>query len=168
MDATHIKLLITGGTIDDVDYEHEEDAPTDKASFVPSLIRQSRVRLPYEHEIILQKDSRFITDEDRQHVLDKCRSCAEDKILITHGSYTMAQTAKVLGEAKLDKTIVLFGSMVPINESDSDALFNLGSAFMSVQLLPRGVYIISNGKVFSWENVRKNERGKYFEEEHQD
>jgi L-asparaginase len=117
---------------------------------------------------LIQKDSRFITDKDRQLILEKCQTCSEDKILITHGSYTMAKTAKVLGAAKLQKTIVLFGSIVPINHSDSDALFNLGSAFMSVQLLSPGVYVISNGKVFNWENVRKNEQGKYFEEEYPD
>lgn len=166
MNESTIRLLITGGTIDDVDYELEEDAPLDKASFVPSLLRQSRVRLPVEHEIFIQKDSRFITDEDRQLILQKCRDTSEDKILITHGSFTMAKTAKVLGQAKLSKTIVLFGSMIPINESDSDALFNLGGAFMSVQLLPHGVYVTFNGKVFNWDNVRKNERAKYFEEEH--
>jgi len=75
----------------------------------------------------------------------------------------MPKTAKVLGGANLDKTIVLFGSMVPINQDNSDALFNLGSAFMCVQLLPKGVYIISNGTIFSWDNVRKNDQGKFFE-----
>jgi L-asparaginase len=168
MNSPKIRLLITGGTIDDVDYEQEEHAPIDHATFVPSLLRQSRVRLPYEYEIILQKDSRFITEEDRKLILEKCQSSPEDHILITHGTYTMAKTAKELGAAKLKKTIVLFGSIIPINESKSDALFNLGSAFMCAQLLPHGVYIISNGNIFSWENVRKNEAGKYFEEEFPD
>lgn len=162
---SQIRLFITGGTIDDVDYENEQFAPVDKASFIPSLLRQSRVRIPYEHEIILQKDSRFITDEDRELILEKCKNATEDKILITHGSFTMAKTAKALGSEAIDKTIVLFGSMTPINDADSDALFNLGSAFMCVQLLPKGVYIISNGNVFNWDNVRKNEEGKYFEQE---
>ena len=168
MKTPTLRLLITGGTIDDVDYEDEGDSPLDKASFLPSLLRQSRSRLPYESEILIQKDSRFITDEDRNLVLEKCRSCPEDKILISHGSYTMAKTAKALGAAKIKKTIVLFGSIVPINKSESDALFNLGSAFLGVQLLSPGVYIVSNGRVFNWENVRKNEHGKYFEEEYPD
>ncbi len=163
MNESQIRLFITGGTIDDVDYEREDFAPLDKASYVPSLLRQSRVRVPYEYEIILQKDSRFINEQDQNFILEKCRNSQEDKLLITHGTYTMSATAKVLGNANLDKTIVLFGSMVPVNKEGSDALFNLGSAFTSVQLLAKGVYIISNGKIFSWENVRKNDDGKFFE-----
>ena len=165
MDKTQVRLFITGGTIDDIDYEDETFAPLNKASFIPSLLRQSRVRLQYEYEILIQKDSRFITEEDEQLILEKCRNCEEDKILITHGSFTLAKTAKMLGRNNIPKTIVMFGSMVPINHPESDALFNLGSAFMTVQLLPHGVYVVSNGKVFSWDNVQKNLEGKFFEEE---
>lgn len=163
MEKIEVKLLITGGTIDDVDYEKEEYAPMNRDSFIPSLLRQSKVRLRYEYEIILQKDSRFITDKDVQLILDKCLSSDEDKILITHGTYTLAKTAKVLGSKNIPKTIVLFGSMLPINRDDSDALFNLGNAFMAVKLLPHGVYVVSNGKIFNWDNVKKNEEGKFFE-----
>ncbi len=165
MEKPEVRLLITGGTIDDVDYDKEEYAPISRDSFIPSLLRQSRVRLRYEYEIILQKDSRFITDEDVQLILGKCQASQESKILITHGTYTLAKTAKALGALNLPKTIVLFGSMVPINHDDSDALFNLGNAFMAVQLLPQGVYVVSNGKIFNWDNVRKNDEGKFFEPE---
>lgn len=165
MDKPVVRLFITGGSIDDIDYEKEDDAPIDKASYIPVLLRKSRVRLPYEYEILIQKDSRFITDQDRQLILDKCRECEEDKIIITHGSYTMAQTAKLLGPQHLPKTIVLFGSIIPVNKPESDALFNLGGAFMAVQTLPNGVYIVSNGKVFNWDNVQKDLRTAFFEEE---
>ena len=165
MEKAEVRLLITGGTIDDVDYEKEEYAPINRDSFIPSLLRQSRVRLRYDYEIVLQKDSRFINDDDIQLILEKCQSSPEDKVLITHGTYTLAKTAKVLGSKNIPKTIVLFGSMVPINRDDSDALFNLGNAFMAVQLLPHGVYVVSNGKIFNWDNVRKNDEGKFFEPE---
>lgn len=163
MKKAKIRLFITGGTIDDVDYEKEEYAPINRDSFIPSLLRQSRVRLRYDYEIILQKDSRFITDSDVQLILDKCKTAIEDEILITHGTYTLANTAKALGVLNIPKTIVLFGSMVPINRDDSDALFNLGNALMAVELLPHGVYVVSNGKIFNWDNVKKNEEGKFFE-----
>jgi L-asparaginase len=168
MDKAEVRLLITGGTIDDVDYEKEEFAPINRDSFIPSLLRQSRVRVRYEYEIIFQKDSRFITDDDVRLIIDRCQSSEEDKILMTHGTYTLAKTAKVLGAKNLPKTIVLFGSMVPINRDDSDALFNLGNAFMAVKLLPHGVYVVSNGMIFAWDNVRKNDEGKYFEKERED
>jgi len=160
-----VKVFITGGTIDDIDYENLEDAPLEPISFIPELLEQSRVILDYETEILMQKDSRFITDEDRRLILEKCRDCEEDKIIITHGSYTMAQTAKLLGKENLPKTIVLLGSIIPVNKDRSDALFNLGGAFMTVQLLPKGVYIVSNGKVFNFDNVRKNTDTTYFEKE---
>lgn len=165
MDEPAIKILITGGTIDDIDYDQEENAPLNHSSFINDLLKQSRVTFSYETEILMQKDSRFITDDDRQFILEKCQNSKENKIIITHGSFTMAKTAKFLGKATLPKTIVLFGSIVPVNKEKSDALFNLGSAFMTVQLLPHGVYIVSNGKVFNWNNVRKNSSTAYFEEE---
>lgn len=168
MDKPEVRLLITGGTIDDVDYDKEEFAPINRGSFIPSLLRQSRVRLKYEYEIILQKDSRFIDDDDVQIIVEKCQEAEEDKLLITHGTYTLAKTAKILGVLRIPKTIVLFGSMIPVNREGSDALFNLGNAFMAATLLPHGVYVVSNGKIFNWDNVRKNDEGRFFEEERPD
>lgn len=167
MDELTIKILITGGTIDDVDYDQEKNVPLNQPSFINDLLKQSRVTFSYQTEILMQKDSRFITDDDRQHILVKCQDATEDKIIITHGSFTMAKTAKFLGKANLPKTIVLFGSIVPANKENSDALFNLGSAFVGVQLLPHGVFIISNGKIFNWDNVQKNASTAYFEEENE-
>ncbi len=113
----------------------------------------------------MSKDSKFVTDDDRALVLKKCLECAEEKIVITHGTMTMSETAKYLGKRKLQKTIVLFGSAMPANKANSDALFNLGAALSTVQLLPIGVYIVMNGKVFSWDNVKKNLDTGFFETE---
>ena len=111
----------------------------------------------------MQKDSKFITEKDKELILKKCQECKEDKIIITHGTMTIVQTAQYLGQRKLRKTIVLTGAMVPINKKETDGPFNLGTAFTAVQLLPEGVYITMNGKVFNWDSVRKNLDTGYFE-----
>ena len=104
-----------------------------------------------------------MTDEDREKILQSCKDCEEDKIIITHGTDTMVETAQVLGKNIKDKTIVLVGAMIPYNQEKSDALFNLGCAVSAVQILPKGVYIAMNGKIFSWDNVRKNKELGLFE-----
>jgi L-asparaginase len=103
-------------------------------------------------------------DENRRSVLEACTRAAERRIIITHGTDTMAETARLIGTAKLDKTIVLTGAMIPYKILDSDALFNFGTAFSAVQLLPSGVYIAMNGRIFDWDKVRKNKAQGIFEE----
>ncbi len=83
--------------------------------------------------------------------------------MITHGTDTMVDTAGVLGDAGLAKTIVLTGAMVPYAFGSSDGLFNLGSALSFVQVLAPGVYVAMNGRYFSWDNVRKNREAGVFE-----
>jgi L-asparaginase len=103
-------------------------------------------------------------EENRRSVLVACERAVEERIIITHGTDTMAETARLIGPAGLEKTIVLTGSMVPFQVQSSDALFNFGTAFSAVQLLPKGVYIAMNGRVFNWDNVRKDRSAGLFEE----
>jgi L-asparaginase len=105
-----------------------------------------------------------MSDSDRALILNHCEQCEEKRILITHGTDTMEITARLLGEANLDRTIVLTGAMVPYKFGSSDGLFNLGSALAFVQSLPAGVYVAMNGRCFSWDNVRKNKASGVFEE----
>jgi len=105
-----------------------------------------------------------MTDDDRGSIVDHCRSAGSDRIVITHGTDTMELTAQTLAKANLKKTIVLTGAMVPYKFGSSDGLFNLGSALAFVQSLPPGVYIVMNGRSFSWDNVRKNKKTGEFEE----
>ena len=135
-----IRIFTTGGTIDDCDYDSEEKAPKISYTLLKEIAKQSRITADYEVEVLMSKDSRFITDKGRKVILDKCKKCKEDKIIITHGTATMALTAKLLGKENLNKTIILTGSAYPTNKKKSDALFNLGFAFASAQLLPNGVY----------------------------
>jgi L-asparaginase len=158
-----IKVFVTGGTIDNLEYAKNEDAPRHKRTVVPSLLKQGRATVEYGVEVILFKDSKFITESDRELVYSKCKQCKENKIVITHGTMTMASTAKYLSEKKLKKTIVLTGSALLSKHKTSDALFNLGSAIIAVQMLPIGVFVIMNGRVFPGENAKKNLKTGFFE-----
>ena len=160
-----IKVLITGGTIDNLEYDSEDKVPKNQKTIIPDLLKKSKISLDYDVEEVCFKDSRFVNDSDRKVLLKKCKECPEDKIVITHGTMTMPLTSKYLGKNKLSKTIVLLGSAIPGNKENSDALFNIGLAFASVQLLPHGVYVTMNGKIFLWNNVKKNLDTGYFETE---
>jgi len=108
-------------------------------------------------------DSLEMRDADRELILRQCGEVEERQIVITHGTDTMVETAQVLAEAELDKTIVLTGAMIPIAFGSSDGLFNLGGALTAVQTLPPGVYVTMNGRVFDWDSVRKNRDTGVFE-----
>ncbi|MBI5036822.1 asparaginase [Candidatus Micrarchaeota archaeon] len=159
------RLFITGGTIDGFDCSDPGSPSLYESSRVPALLTRARLSGLIPFETIVFKDGRSITEEDREAILKKCRDCGEDKIIITHGTSTLTDTAKFLGRAKLPKTIVLLGAAVPAEERDSDALFNLGAAFAAVQFLRHGVYITMNGRAFPWQNVRKNIKTGMFEAE---
>ena len=108
-------------------------------------------------------DSLDMMDADRQRVLASCRACANDAIVIIHGTDTLRETAGVLGLAALGKTIVLTGAMIPYEIANSDALFNLGFACGVAQVLPPGVYVAMNGQVFAWDKVIKNRAAGVFQ-----
>ncbi len=122
--------------------------------------------MPVSVRTLMMIDSLEMTDADREIIIGHCRQCSEEKIVITHGTDTMDQTARKLGEAGLNKTIVLTGAMVPYKFGSSDGLFNMGSALAFVQTLPVGVYVVMNGRYFNWNNVRKNKASGIFEELH--
>jgi L-asparaginase len=158
-----IRIIITGGTFDKR-YDELKGVLSFKDSNLPDIIRQVRVTEPVELEINQLVDSLEMDDENRKSILDACRRSSEERIVITHGTDRMVGTARVLGKAKLEKTIVLTGAMVPYSVSGSDSLFNLGCAFAAVQLLPRGVWVVMNGRAFAWDKVRKNYEKGVFEE----
>ena len=108
-------------------------------------------------------DSLELGDADRQRILERCRDASEDQIVITHGTDTMVETARVLGEAQLPKTLVLTGAMIPWAFGSSDGLFNLGSALSFAQALPHGAYVAMNGRWFPWNDVTKKKSLGIFE-----
>jgi L-asparaginase len=150
-----VRLLITGGTIDKFYNQSNGELEFDKTHF-PEMIKRSRVEVDLISEELLLIDSLDMANSDRQLILDSCKKCDEEFILITHGTDTMCDTARLLGESGINKTIVLFGSMVPYAVNNSDALFNFGCALGSLQLLESGVYVAMNGRVLPWSDVEKN------------
>ena len=120
-------------------------------------------RLKVEVKTLLMLDSLFMKPAHRRLILKECLKASENHIVVTHGTDTLVETAKVLGPRIHDKTVVLTGAMVPYKFGSSDGLFNLGSALSFAQSLPPGVYVAMNGRCFNWNNVRKNRRKGEFE-----
>ncbi len=158
-----IKLLLTGGTIDK-HYNESNGELNFSKTYMPALLELGRNRSDIEVEQAMLLDSLDMTDNDRQKILEVCQSTKQDKILITHGTDTIVETATVLGNENLSKTIVLVGAMIPYVFKHSDAVFNMGFALGAVQCLPHGVYVAMNGKVFNWDKVVKNREIGVFEE----
>lgn len=160
-----IRIFITGGTFDK-EYNELDGTLFFKDTHLPEMLKLGRCKLDVEMRTLMMIDSLEMTDADRQVILDQCRKSTEDKIVITHGTDTMEQTAELLGKSLSNKTVVLTGAMVPYKFGSSDGLFNLGSALGFVQTLPVGVYIAMNGRCFPWDNVHKNRKTGEFEEKH--
>ena len=158
-----MRIFITGGTFDK-EYNELDGKLYFKDTHLPEMLKLGRCKVPVEIRALMLVDSLEMNDADRQIIVDQCRKCKEDRIVITHGTDTMEETAKVLGGVGLMKTIVLTGAMVPYKFGSSDGLFNLGSALAFTQTLPPGVYIAMNGRYFSWDNVKKNKKLGEFEE----
>jgi L-asparaginase len=158
-----IKIFVTGGTFDK-EYNEIEGKLFFNQSHVQEMLNLGRCRVDVNVQTLMLIDSLEMTEAQRQTILDGCRRTQEHQILITHGTDTMEETARTLGKATLEKTIVLTGAMVPYKFGSSDGMFNLGSALAFVELLPPGVYLAMNGRYFSWDNVKKNkERGEFQE-----
>lgn len=159
-----IRIFITGGTFDK-EYNELNGQLFFKDTHMHDLLELGRCRLDVEIRTLMMIDSLEMTDEDRDLIVHQCNNCEEDRIVITHGTDTMADTARILAEkVTASKTIVLTGAMIPIKFGSSDGLFNLGSALAFVQTLPPGVYVAMNGRYFNWDNVRKNRQTGVFEE----
>ena len=157
------KIFVTGGTFDK-EYNELNGQLFFKHTHLPEMLKLGRCRLRIKIIPLMMIDSLNMTDADRNTILENCKKAKEGKILITHGTDTMVETAKVLGNSIKDKTIVLTGAMIPYKFGSSDGLFNLGSSLAFVQTLPHGVYISMNGKCFHWDNVRKNKHTGIFDE----
>ena len=158
-----IRFLATGGTFDK-EYNEVTGALYFKDTHVREMLRLARCGLDVEIRTLMMIDSTEMTDLDRELLAKSCAESGEDRIVISHGTDTMAETARFLGERVKDKTIVLTGAVVPYTFGSSDGLFNLGSALAYVQTLPPGVYVAMNGRCFHWDNVRKNRSTARFEE----
>ena len=158
-----IRVFITGGTFDKA-YDEIAGRLSFGDTHIHEMLRLGRCHLTIAVRTLMMVDSLELSDADRRLILENCRSAAEDQIVITHGTDTMAETARALVSAALPKTVVLAGAMIPYAFGSSDGLFNLGSALSFAQVLPAGVYVAMNGRCFPGDRVRKNRETGVFEE----
>jgi len=152
-----IRIFITGGTFDK-EYNELTGSLYFKDTHLSEMLKLGRCRLNLEIRTLMMIDSLEMTEADRLIIADNCRAVPEDRIVVTHGTDTMVETARFLAERVEGKTIVLTGAMIPYKFGSSDGMFNLGSSLAFVQTLPPGVYISMNGRCFPWNRVRKDKR----------
>ena len=160
-----VAILVTGGTFDK-QYNELTGALAFKETHVPEMLRLGRCRIDVAVRPLMMIDSLDMSDADRHAIASACLDAAEPRIVVTHGTDTMVETARTLAAAlpaSTGKTVVLTGAMVPYAFGSSDGLFNLGSALSFAQVLPPGVYVAMNGRCFAWNTVRKNRESGVFE-----
>jgi len=158
-----IKIFVTGGTFDK-DYDEKNGELYFKKTHMNEILDLGRSKVDVSIETLMMLDSLDMKDSDRKLIIEKCTKSKKSHIVITHGTDTMTDTARVLGLKKLNKTIVLTGAMIPYKFGTSDGLFNIASALAYVQTLTKGVYVAMNGRVFTYDKVTKNKDTGIFEE----
>ncbi len=164
-----IRIIVTGGTFDK-DYDELSGTLTFRSTHLPEILRASRITVPVQLEIVRLIDSLEMQDAHRQEIATACQRAPESTIVVTHGTDTMTETARFLGAAAAHdpelgaKSIVLTGAMLPYTVLHSDAAFNLGFALAAAQLVDSGIHLCMNGRVFAWDNARKNTNLGIFEE----
>lgn len=157
-----IRLFVTGGTFDK-EYDEIRGTLFFADTHLPEMLALGRCKVEVKVRTLMMIDSLEMTDADRDLIAHNCNEVSERYIVVTHGTDTMVDTARVLADKVEGKTIVLTGAMIPIAFGSSDGLFNLGGAIAAVQALSPGVWITMNGRIFSWNNVRKNWSAGVFE-----
>jgi len=157
-----IRIFVTGGTFDKT-YDEISGKLAFDQTHLPEMLRLGRSRVETTVETLMMIDSLDMTDAARAWIVASCQRCPESRIVITHGTDTMVETARAVAQSVRDKTVVLTGAMVPYAFGSSDGLFNLGSALSFAGVLPPGVYIAMNGEHFPWDQVRKNREAGVFE-----
>jgi L-asparaginase len=158
-----IRIFVTGGTFDK-EYNELTGQLFFRDTHLPEMLSRSRHTLDVSVQTLMMVDSLLLTDKDRARIAEECRNAKEDRIVITHGTDTMADTAKALEGQVGGKTIVLTGAMIPYTFGSSDGFFNLGCSLAFVQALPAGVYVVMNGRYFRAGKVRKDTTTGKFEE----
>ena len=157
-----IRIFVTGGTFDKT-YDEIRGVLTFGDTHLPEMLTLGRSRVEVSIRTLMMIDSLQMTGADRELIVRSCVQCEESRIVVTHGTDTMVETAAAIAAGVKDKTVVLTGAMVPYAFGSSDGLFNLGSALSCAQILPPGVYIAMNGQHFAWDKVRKNTQTGTFE-----
>ena len=160
-----IQLFVTGGTFDK-EYNFITGELFFRNTHLNEMLERGRSTLEVDIKTLMMVDSLDMANVDREIIAHNCYKSKYDKIVITHGTDTLVETATYLAKKEMDKkTIVIFGAMIPYAfGSSSDGFFNLGSALAFVQVLSPGVYVAMNGRFYDWDKVRKNRKTGFFEE----
>lgn len=158
-----IRILVTGGTFDK-QYDEINGRLAFADSHLPAMLTLGRCKVDVVARTVMLVDSLDMTEADRGLIAQNCLQCPETRVVVTHGTDTMVETAAAIARAVTGKTVVLTGAMVPYAFGSSDGLFNLGSAISFAQVLPPGVYVAMNGRYFSHDRVRKNRKTGVFED----
>lgn len=158
-----IQVFVTGGTFDK-DYDFITGELFFKDTHLHQMFERGRSTLDIDIKTLMMIDSLQMSDADREIIVYNCKMSPFDRVVLTHGTDTMVQTAAIIAKHDIPKTIVLTGAMIPYAfGTSSDGFFNLGSALAFAQVLKPGVYIAMNGRYYNWDNVRKNKKTGYFE-----
>lgn len=159
---TKIQVFLTGGTFDK-EYNELNGELFFKDTHLPEMLELGRNRVNVDMHTLMMIDSLQMTDADRTVIAKNTAESDYSKIIITHGTDTMVETAQFLSKRIKNKTIILVGAMIPYKFGSSDGLFNLGAALAFAQTLPAGIYIAMNGRYFTHDNCRKNKTLGEFE-----
>ena len=162
MISDKISILITGGTFDK-EYDEINGILSFKKTQIHEMLHQSRAKIEFEIKTLMLIDSLEMSDKQRKEIVNNCAQDENNKIIITHGTDTIAETGQAIMKKNLNKCIILTGAMIPIKFGSSDGLFNLGCAVGLVQSLKNGVYVAMNGNYFPANKVKKNIQSGLFE-----
>ncbi len=157
-----IDIVTTGGTIDKVYYDEKSTFQVGESP-IREILQEANVTVDFDVVSLFRKDSLELTDDDRDLIRRTVESREAARVIVTHGTDTMVETAKRLQGVR-DKTVVLTGSLSPARFRNSDAVFNIGASVVAVQCLPEGVFLLMNGRIFQPDRVRKNREMNRFEE----
>jgi len=162
MISDKISILITGGTFDK-EYDEINGILSFKKTQIHEMLHQSRAKIEFEIKTLMLIDSLEMSEKQREEIVINCAQNENNKIIITHGTDTIAETGQAIMKENLNKCIILTGAMIPIKFGSSDGLFNLGCAVGLVQSLKNGVYVAMNGNYFPANKVKKNIQSGLFE-----
>ncbi len=164
IETAKISIIATGGTIDKIYFDAKSEYEVGPPNAI-EVLEKFNLQIPYSITSLMRKDSLDLTDKDRERIAAAVAAEKSSKIIITHGTDTMPETARhiISQQAAKGKTVVLTGSLLPAMFTTSDAIFNLGCALGTVQTAAAGVYIVMNGRVFPGDKVKKNREAGRFE-----
>ena len=162
MISDKISILITGGTFDK-EYDEINGILSFKKTQIHEMLHQSRAKIEFKIKTLMLIDSLEMSDKQRKEIVNNCAQDENNKIIITHGTDTIAETGQAIMKENLNKCIILTGAMIPIKFGSSDGLFNLGCDVGLVQSLKNGVYVAMNGNYFPANKVKKNIQSGLFE-----